>query len=421
MTRDQVKYREILRARVAAPKPIPIFDGRADPFCGNPATSEQATMKSHSRKTTEGQGLKSDTSDTALLDRPQIAHTIHSYGHDGTDDNPSEVIEKVDFARSSGTTTSAPASAPITYDDDDAVHEDINEIEEKENSKIPIKTSRIIPLSGPKSSEGDLLDFSEDEGNKAERRHVVPDPFEDLRSFFQKKTKQSSNDDKPYRSMTNNDVPIKSKTKESVKDTSLVSEITPASSDVSKSATLASSLDDIFQDLATLIFPDQSIMPNNSTIEPPEPNTDLANGTASDFDKSSGIDNAHAKLAEKIQTRLHKEEAERLERLRHKDPKLYHQIKGQRKEVTRDTPHESSPARSNNPPRSTTVAKPPHFDRPWNTYRDTKTRVMAFMAQQEKEKEDLDRIRNRSTRDIFQAHKEQAARIREKAERQRRL
>ena len=419
MTRDQAEYREILRARVAAPKPIPIFDGRADPFSGNPATSEQATMKSHSRKTTEGQGLKSDTSNIALLGRPQIVHTIHSYGHDGTDDNPSEVIEKVDFARSSGTITSAPASAPTTYDD--AFHDDINEIEEKESSKIPIKTSGIIPLSAPKSSEGDLLDFSEDEGNKVERRHVIPDPFEDLRSFFQNKTKQSSNDNKPYKSMTNNDVSIKSKTKESFKDTILVSEITPASSDVSKSATLTSSLDDIFQDLSTLIFPDQSIMSNNSTTQPPEPNTDLANCIASDFDKSSGIDTAHAKLAEKIQTRLHKEEAERLERLRHKDPKLYHQIKGQKKEVTRDTPHESSPARSNNPPRSNTVAKPLHFDRPWNTYRDTKTRVMAFMAQQEKEKEDLDRIRNRSTRDIFQAHKEQAARIREEAERQRRL
>ena len=408
------EHKEMLRARVPAPEPVPIFDGRADPFSGNLTRSKQGPADRESKRPVE-QKVRQHKPYLAARNESQRPHAIGSFGNDGADENLIEVIEELDLSGSTSTPRSDPVSAPTTHDD--FMREDVNEVARKGSGAI-IKTSRSIPRSTATLFEGDLLNFSDDENANVKDRDKVPDPFADLRSIFSKKTKQGTKDAESCCRTVRKDIPVETSRVENIKEAILLSDATPGSSHVGKSATSSSSLDDIFQELSTLVLPDHSNLPKGSLKHSSNPDTE-AKPTVPESEGFSGIDTAHAKLTEKIQTRLHKEEADRLELLKHKDPGLYHQIKGQKKDLPRDPARRPSPARPNLAPRSTTAAKPPSFDRPWNAYRDTKTRVMAFMAQQEEEKEELDRIRNRTAIEIFQAHREQAARMREEAERRR--
>ena len=388
--RAQAVYREKLRSRMPAPKTVPIFDGRPDPFAGKDPTTKPIAAPSTG---TSGQ----DRLQNGMPSRPQVAH---------------RVLETL--------------QTPNTVDDNNSVIGEAGEVNDGEDFERTTETARFGTTPVSTKIEDDLLSFSDDEPVTVKLTSNPPDPFQELRCFFQKDsnslgilhpTKSEANVSKEQ--SESSPVPTSTET---------ISTKSPNADGANAKITPSTNLYEIFQDLSSLISSD---IPN---AEEPSPNHSPANNysdsnksASAESSASSGLLPAHTKLAEQIEDRLYKEEAERLEILRHKDPQLYNEIKSQEKgeeeaqgeAQEKPTPSEGLQPKPNHQPSPVIAVTRPTttFDKPWFHYKDMKIRSAAYVAEQEKEKKDLAKVHSLTTSDIFEANRRNAARLREQAAR----
>ena len=413
LERSRKAYKKSLKARVPAPKRVPIFDGRANPFSGNFPSDNQPLV-----------GLspedRSEISQERVVQRFRDTHneiqTSDTFGLDGTDKNVDEIIEVFDHLGIFNPPTSESSSRTTNHQV--VVPKVMGKVVKEKNSSgsLRVKTGPFFAL---KTQVDDLIDFSDDEPSNLRRQANTMDPFGDLRSFLRGKAKQEKIiSETPNPKISHQNLEI-TKEVDNARQPD-VTKIAPQEPRNNGGMATRSSLDDIFQDLSTLILPNHFSHSEKGLHESLTPSIDSIKFTNSGSDRTNSIGIAHSRLAEKIQTRLHREERDRLELLKHRDPALYHQVKGLRNQhlsVNHDICAPSSAQLNDRRPSPMSISvKQWNFGKTWDAYGDTKTRVMTYVAQQEREKEEISRIRNRTASSIFEAHRHQAFKLRREME-----
>ena len=374
------KYRAKMHANNPEPKTVPIFDGRRDPYAGRSNSGERGS---------------SQTAKTANFPKPM----------------PAVDHEKLK-AQQISPKQQHPEGLPNHGVQNDASSH-------TEHLEVPIcleSTERAAPDPNMKqqiTSKHSSARSEQGMTNKAAERYS--DPFEDLRSIFRGKGNAASTASplvgrKPIEITKSISQPVPEST---VGD--LLSLDDEAKDCQSKDSELSSTLADILQDLATIEVPSQkATTASQLRQDSANPNPDSLS-TVSESTPSSGFETAHARLAEKINTDLQKEEGERLERLRYQNPTLYRSI------TCKSThqlmlPTEKLQQPQQKPPMTVAASSElPVLDKPFWCYKDTRVQVAAYIIQQQKESQDMARQRNRTCADIFEGNRRAAVKLREQA------
>ena len=380
MEKVREKYKAKMHSNNPAPKTVPIFDGRPDPYAGRSGSIGRGTLRTgkaaqplKTMPAAHHEGLKArQTSPKRQHSKGSLNHTVQNSVNSHTEDF--EIETRL-------------ASA---------------ERAEPEQEMMQQTTSKHSSAQSEQGITNKVAEHSRD-------------PFEDLRSVFRGKgnaaiTASPSIGKKP----TKITKPISQAVPEpTVGD--LLSLDDEAKDCRSRDSEPSSTLADILQDLATIEIPIQKAK-TAAQLHQDDANPSIDSLSAvSKSTPSSGVETARARLAEKINTDLHKEEAERFERLKYRDPTLYRSIKD------KGIHHPVQPTKQVQQPQpkppTTTAASTelPVLDKPFWCYKDIRVQMAAYIIQQEKEREDMARQRNRTCADITEANRRAAVKLREQA------